>query len=96
MTLTDTLGLETEPSAYFQLAETAVASRNESHLLNLSPVTLWHSFFMPASSVTVLNSEKRYHGQAAFRLQAYGDTSHLRMEGERVSGFGAFSTVFSK
>ncbi|WP_026508622.1 histidine phosphatase family protein [Butyrivibrio sp. MC2013] len=67
-----------------------------AHLLNLSPVTLWHSFFMPASSVTVLNAEKRYHGQAAFRLQAFGDTSHLRMEGERVSGFGAFSTVFSK
>ena len=36
MTLTDTLGLETEPSAYFQLAETAVAHRNESHLLDLS------------------------------------------------------------
>ena len=36
MTLSDTLGLETEPSAYFQLAETAVAHRNESHLLDLS------------------------------------------------------------
>ena len=36
MTLTDTLGLETEPSAYFQVAETAVANRNESHLLDLS------------------------------------------------------------
>jgi len=36
MTLTDTLGLETEPSAYFQVAETAVAKRNESHLLDLS------------------------------------------------------------
>jgi outer membrane protein TolC len=36
MTLTDTLGFETEPSAYFQLAETAVANRNESHLLDLS------------------------------------------------------------
>ena len=36
MTLTDTLGLEAEPSAYFQVAETAVAHRNESHLLDLS------------------------------------------------------------
>ena len=36
MALTDTLGLETEPTAYFQAAETAVASRNESHLLDLS------------------------------------------------------------
>ena len=36
MALTDTLGLETEPSAYFQVAENAVANRNESHLLDLS------------------------------------------------------------
>ena len=36
LTLTDTLGLETEPVAYFQVAETAVASRNESRLLDLS------------------------------------------------------------
>jgi outer membrane protein TolC len=36
LTLADTLGLETEPSAYFQVAEKAVAQRNESHLLDLS------------------------------------------------------------
>lgn len=36
MVLTDTLGLEVEPSAYYQLATDAVASRNESHLLDLS------------------------------------------------------------
>lgn len=36
MTLTDTLGLEAEPSAYFQVAKTAVANRNESHLLDIS------------------------------------------------------------
>jgi len=36
MTLTDTLGLETEPSVYYQVAADAVSARNESHLLNLS------------------------------------------------------------
>jgi len=36
MMLTDTLGLEVEPSAYFQVAADAVALRNESHLLDLS------------------------------------------------------------
>ncbi|MBR5082309.1 MAG: TolC family protein [Bacteroidales bacterium] len=36
LTLADTLGLEIEPSAYFQVAEEAVAQRNESHLLDLS------------------------------------------------------------
>ena len=36
MALTDTLGLETEPTAYYQVAADAVSARNESHLLNLS------------------------------------------------------------
>ena len=36
LTLTDTLGLETEPSAYYHHAEEAVAQRHESHLLDLS------------------------------------------------------------
>jgi len=36
ITLTDTLGLETEPVAYYHVANEAVASRNESHLLDLS------------------------------------------------------------
>lgn len=36
MMLTDTLGLETEPTAYYHVANEAVASRNESHLLDLS------------------------------------------------------------
>ena len=36
MTLTDTLGLEIEPSVYYQVAADAVSARNESHLLNLS------------------------------------------------------------
>ena len=36
MTLSDTLGLETEPSAYYHVADAAVASRHESHLLDLS------------------------------------------------------------
>ena len=36
MTLTDTLGIETEPSAYYRAASEAVTQRNESHLLDLS------------------------------------------------------------
>ena len=36
MVLTDTLGLETEPSAYFQRADEAVTQRNETQLLSLS------------------------------------------------------------
>ena len=36
MTLTDTLGFETEPAAYYHVANEAVRSRNESQLLDLS------------------------------------------------------------
>ena len=36
MALTDTLGLESQPAIWFQNAIDAVASRNESHLLDLS------------------------------------------------------------
>lgn len=36
LVLTDTLGIETEPTAYFQAAHEAVAQRNESRLLDLS------------------------------------------------------------
>ena len=36
MVLTDTLGVETPPETWFQNTATAVAARNESHLLNLS------------------------------------------------------------
>lgn len=36
LSLTDTLGIEADPVTYFQEASTAVAKRNESHLLDLS------------------------------------------------------------
>lgn len=36
MVLTDTLSMDTDPSSYYQVASTAVAHRNESHLLDLS------------------------------------------------------------
>jgi outer membrane protein TolC len=36
MTLVDTLGLETEPTAYYQQPDEVVSLRNESHLLDLS------------------------------------------------------------
>ena len=66
-----------------------------AHLLNVSPVTLWHGTFLPPSSVTIVNAEKRLHNQAHFRIQTLGDTSHLLMENEIVSSYGAFGSVFS-
>lgn len=66
-----------------------------SHLLNISPSVMWHSFFVAPSSVTILASEERSPHKAAFRIQTLGDTSHLRIMDEKVSASGYFTSVFS-
>lgn len=65
-----------------------------SHLINTSPFTLWQGFFIPPSSVTVLSTEERNPGEAYFRCQVMGDTSHLRAAGEPVSFYGYFTEPF--
>lgn len=65
-----------------------------SHLLNISPVCLLQGFFLPPSSVTVVQTEEREDGIACFRCQMAGSTSHLWKDGEPVSHMGAFSQVF--
>lgn len=53
-----------------------------SHLVNLSPMLLWHGFCAAPSSVTTLATEERRAGVAAFRVLAFGDTAHLLCHGE--------------
>lgn len=48
-----------------------------SHLLSLSPMTLWHGFCAAPTSVTTLATEERRDGIAVFRMLAFGDVSHL-------------------
>ena len=66
------------------------------HLLNLSPVPLWHGMFMAHTGVTILASEERHGDEAYFRCQVMGDTQHLTAAGEPVSPSGYFTDVFSK
>ena len=66
------------------------------HLLNLSPVPLWHGMFMAPTGVTILASEERHGDEAYFRCQVMGDTQHLTAAGEPVSPSGYFTDVFSK
>lgn len=47
------------------------------HLLGISPMVLWHTFCAAPTSVTSLITEERREGIALFRLNAFGDTSHL-------------------
>ena len=64
------------------------------HLLGISPFVLWHAVYVAPTSVTVLGSEERKKGEAAFRIQYMGDTSHLRFAGEPASKSGYFTDCF--
>lgn len=64
-----------------------------SHLIGVSPIQLWHGFYVAPTSVTVLNSEERLQGQAWFRVERLGDTKHLTNGGEPISSSGYFASV---
>ena len=65
-----------------------------SHLLNVSPMILWHGFCASPSSVTVLYTEERRKGIASFRASCFGDTSHLYAAGESPSFSGRFCEIY--
>lgn len=65
-----------------------------SHLTGISPVQLWHGFYIAPTSVTILNSEERVKGQSWFRVERLGDTNHLTNGGEPISSSGYFAEVF--
>lgn len=65
-----------------------------SHLLNISPVLLWHGFFVAPSSVTTVCTEEREKGRVYFRCQNLGDISHLYKGGEQMSESGYFQKTY--
>ena len=65
-----------------------------AHLTGLSPMQLWQGFYVAPTSITILNSEERFKGQAWFRVERLGDTNHLTNGGEPVSSSGYFAEVF--
>ena len=66
------------------------------YLLGIAPSLLWHTFFVAPSAVTILGTEEREKGIAAFRVQVYGDCSHLLMGGEPISRSGYYTDPFQK
>ena len=66
-----------------------------SHLQGISPVVLWHNFFMPTSSVTTLVTEERRPNEISFRCLQMGDTSHLYAGGEPISHAGFFRETYA-
>lgn len=65
-----------------------------SYLLNISPVLLWHGFAAAPSSVTTIYTEEREKGYMNFRVNSYGDTSHLYAADMKPSFAGRFCQRF--
>jgi len=66
-----------------------------SHLLGISPMPLWHGTCAAPTSVTRLVTEERREGIAAFRMGAFGDTSHLAIGGREPSFAARFCETFA-
>lgn len=65
-----------------------------SHLMNVSPMILWHHTCAAPSAVTTLATEERRQGKAAFRMSGFGDISHLYSGGEEPSFQARFCETF--
>lgn len=65
-----------------------------SHLLGIAPTLLWQGFFVAPTSVTTVVTEERIKGEAYFRVQAMGDTSHLYIADEPISYSGFFQETY--
>lgn len=65
-----------------------------SHLLNVSPMILWHGFVAAPSSVTTVITEERRKGTVSFRVNAFGDISHLYAHGEPPAFAARFSECY--
>ena len=66
-----------------------------SHLMNVSPMVLWHGFCALPSSVTALVTEERRKGTAYFRALGLGDISHLYAGGEEPSFAARFCETYA-
>lgn len=65
-----------------------------SHLINVSPMVLWHGFCSAPSGLTTVNTEEREKGIASMRAAAFGDISHLYAKGIKPSFHARFCECF--
>lgn len=65
-----------------------------SHLLNVSPMTIWHGFCAPPTSVTTIITEERRKGSVSFRINGFADISHLYAAGEEPAFAARFCEVY--
>jgi len=65
-----------------------------SHLLNVSPMPLWQGTCAAPTSVTTLMTEERREGIASFRMNGFGDISHLYVADQAPSFSARFCETF--
>ena len=65
-----------------------------SHLLNISPMALWHGTCAAPSSVTTVVTEERRKGIASFRMSSFGDVSHLYANDEPPAFAARFCEIY--
>ena len=65
-----------------------------SHLMNCSPMPLWHGLCMAPTSITTVYTEERRPGLAAFRAAEIGDVYHLKAAGMKPSFHARFCEVY--
>lgn len=66
-----------------------------SRLLNVSPMILWHGTCALTTSVTTLITEERREGIAYFRMNGFGDISHLYAAGQEPSFSARFCETYA-
>lgn len=65
-----------------------------SHLMNVSPMILWHHTCAAPTSVTTVYTEERREGTASFRVCGFGDISHLYVAEEEPAFSGRFCETY--
>ena len=66
-----------------------------SHLLQISPMILWHNFCALPTSITSIYTEERRKGIASFRVNEFGSTAHLYVAGEKPSFSARFCECYA-
>lgn len=65
-----------------------------SHLLNVSPMILWHNTCARPTSVTTLVTEERIKGEVVWRMLGFGEVAHLYKAGLEPSFAARFCETF--
>lgn len=65
-----------------------------SHLMNVSPMVLWHHTCAAPTSVTTIYTEERREGTAIFRISSFGDVSHLYAGNEEPAFAARFCETY--